>query len=558
MKKTLTINISGIIFHIDEDAYDKLNSYLAKLKRHFNNTQGKDEIITDIEGRIAELLQEKTNDAKQVISIEDINEVIGLMGEPGEFETEGEVEEERVLNEEYRRPKRLFRDPDNKMVGGVASGLAAYFNLDPVWFRLAFVLITLVGGSGVLIYFVMWVILPEANTTAEKLEMRGETVNISNIEKSIREEVSHIGEKLNDLTNKAKRSVEKKNVNGDTVFEQLLGVFISILKIFLRVVLIIVGIVLLITGISLILAFVVGLFGWGGPLVLDNNDVIMMPLTNFFGLLPISTGGAALLKIGLILTLGIPLLMLIYNGFRMIFRVDRIRYIGITALNLWIVGLIICVFFAFKIGKEYRQQAIVSKHIEISQPASDTLYVMINPDYEDELLYNSYDYIRADDVHLIATEEGIFYDQIELDIKKSNDNNYSLTRYMHSRGRSLRDAKENASATVWTFTQEDSLLILDPYFNLGTSEFWRGQHLELEINIPVGYYINFDNNSREILNWGKYNPRKLVGKTWVMTEDGLKDPNEPGFVSPTIMREEPVGNGSIAKPIVMNIVGLVW
>ena len=145
MKKTLTINISGIIFHIDEDAYDKLNAYLDTLKRHFTKTQGKEEIISDIEGRIAELLQERISDAKQVVTIDDVSEVISLMGEPWEFETEAEEEKEASASpEDIKGPKRLYRDPDRKVIGGVAAGVAAYLNVDVLWVRLAFVLFTII------------------------------------------------------------------------------------------------------------------------------------------------------------------------------------------------------------------------------------------------------------------------------------------------------------------------------------------------------------------------------------------------------------------------------
>ncbi|MCK5338083.1 MAG: PspC domain-containing protein, partial [Bacteroidales bacterium] len=305
MKKTLTINISGIIFHIDEDAFDKLNAYLDTLKSHFYNTQGKDEIISDIEGRIAELLQERITDAKQVISIDDVEEVISLMGDP-QFDTEAEGEEETppAAGDDVRGPKRLYRDPDHKVVGGVASGLAAYLNIDVLWVRLAFAVFTIIWLSGAMVYLILWIAMPEASSRAEKLQMKGEKVNISNIEKSITEEVSHLKDKISDLTKQAKKTVEKKNSRDENIFEQILGVFLSILKVFLKIIVIIVGIALLLAGIGLVLAFLFAIFGWGGPIILDNNEAILMPLTDFFSLLPMSTGGAAILKMGLILFLG--------------------------------------------------------------------------------------------------------------------------------------------------------------------------------------------------------------------------------------------------------------
>ena len=213
MKKTFTINISGIIFHIDEDAYEKLNKYLRTIKRHFSGTDGADEIINDIEMRIAEILQGKLSEKKEVINFTDVEEVISIMGEPSEFDdTEEEKGESGAPRESetYRYQKRLYRDPENKILGGVSSGLGAYFNIDPVWIRLLFVLLTVFSGIGILIYIVMWIVVPVASSTAERLEMRGEPVNISNIEKSIREEVDHLKSKLNDLTDEAKKTFKKK------------------------------------------------------------------------------------------------------------------------------------------------------------------------------------------------------------------------------------------------------------------------------------------------------------------------------------------------------------
>ncbi len=562
MKKTLTINISGIIFHIDEDAYDKLNAYLDTLKRHFNKTHGKDEIISDIEGRIAELLQERISDSNQVISIEGVSEVIALMGEPWEFETEGDSEEEKestaTAAEDIRDYKRLYRDPDHKVVGGVASGLAAYLNIDVLWVRLAFVVFTLIWLSGALVYMVLWIAMPEARTTTEKLQMKGEKVNISNIEKSIKEEVTHLKDKINDLTNQAKKKVDTKNSQGENVFEQLVHVFVTILKVILKVFVIIIGIVLLLTGISLALAFLFALFGWGGPIILDNNEAILLPMTDFFSLLPVSAGGLAIFKIGLILFLGIPLVMLMYNAFRMIFGIERVRYIGITALNVWVIGLIITLFFSFRIAREYRHQSTHTKAIEITQPVGDTLFITVNEEFQDEMLYNSYDYIQVDELHLIVTEEGVFFEQVEVDLRKSKSEDFLLTQFTHARGRTPRSAREQAENTFWQHQQDRNTLILDPFFIMGERGSWHAQHIELELAIPVGKYLSIDKSMQDILNWGRYSPYKLAGRTWLMTENGLQSTDEESYISPTIYHEPEKVTIHPIRPILMQMVGLLW
>ena len=206
MKKNFTVNISGLIFHMDDDAYQKLDRYMDSIKKHYKNSDGAEEIITDIETRIADLLQEKLSDKKQVITIDDINDVVKVMGQPYEFESSETYEHVDTDFEPGKRPKRFYRDPDNKILAGVASGLGAYFRVDPLWFRAAFVAFSFVGGSGLIAYVILWILIPEAQSTAEKLEMQGEKVNIENIEKKIKTEIKDIEEKLTDLTGKAKQA----------------------------------------------------------------------------------------------------------------------------------------------------------------------------------------------------------------------------------------------------------------------------------------------------------------------------------------------------------------
>jgi phage shock protein PspC (stress-responsive transcriptional regulator) len=210
MKKTLSINIRGIVFNIDEDAYQLLNDYLADINRHYKNQPGHEDIMSDIENRIVELFQQKLSDKKQVINIADVSEIIGVLGRPSDFEQELQDETPPSYSGRKRRSKRLFRDPDNRMVGGVCSGLGAYFNIDPVWFRLAFVVAVLVGGSGILVYLILWIILPPARSATDRLEMRGEPINIDNIEKAVKEEMKDVKEKFDEFAGQARQTFKKK------------------------------------------------------------------------------------------------------------------------------------------------------------------------------------------------------------------------------------------------------------------------------------------------------------------------------------------------------------
>ncbi|PLW93490.1 MAG: hypothetical protein C0591_14565 [Marinilabiliales bacterium] len=209
MKKTLNINIKGIIFYLDEDAYTKLNAYLEEIKTHFRNKKGQEEIINDIENRIVELFQQKLNDKKQVIVIADVEEIIGIMGHPVDFDEYSEEELTSQLNRQKGK-KRLFRNIDDRMLGGVCSGLGSYFNIDATVVRIIFLLALFIGGSSILVYLVLWIVIPPARTVSDRLEMQGDPVTISNIEKAFKEEMNEIKDKLDDLTEQAKQTFKKK------------------------------------------------------------------------------------------------------------------------------------------------------------------------------------------------------------------------------------------------------------------------------------------------------------------------------------------------------------
>ena len=198
MKKTVTINISGIIFSIDEDAFNKLKVYLDTIKGYFKSSDGVDEIMSDIESRIAEMLQEKINDQKQVVNIDDINEIIAVMGQPEDYIDE---EETTDYNSNYsstsssnstRRSRKLYRDKDSQVIGGVCSGLGYYLGIESIWIRLALIATFFTFGTGILLYIILWIIIPSAETRAEKMEMRGEPINIDNIGKAVEEEIENV------------------------------------------------------------------------------------------------------------------------------------------------------------------------------------------------------------------------------------------------------------------------------------------------------------------------------------------------------------------------------
>lgn len=186
MKVTVSINLGGYSFNIDEDAYSELKRYLKNLGIHFAGEESSSEILSDIEARMAELFRAKLTGYKQVITISDVNEVISVMGTPEDIsDNEGPSRKDK-----FSKPgaHRMYRDPDNRIIGGVCSGMGAYWDIEPWIIRAIFIVFTMAGGLGILIYLILYVVIPEAKTTAQKIEMKGDPVNIHNIKESVKKE----------------------------------------------------------------------------------------------------------------------------------------------------------------------------------------------------------------------------------------------------------------------------------------------------------------------------------------------------------------------------------
>jgi phage shock protein PspC (stress-responsive transcriptional regulator) len=177
MKITENINLGGLIFTIDEDALLKLQNYLNSIERYFGAKEERDEILTDIEARIAELFQSQLNKTKEVVSLADVDQIIEVLGLPEDFLSDGSNKNESTNYFQSTSSGRLFRDPDNQIIGGVCSGLGHYFNADPVIIRVLFVILTFFAAGGILLYIVLWVVLPPAINFSDKIEMKSHRVN---------------------------------------------------------------------------------------------------------------------------------------------------------------------------------------------------------------------------------------------------------------------------------------------------------------------------------------------------------------------------------------------
>lgn len=203
MNKTYSINLGGYPFSINDDAFEYIQRYLDTIHRHFSTSKGCDEIVSDIEVRMAELFQEHLK-GRLIISMKEVDEVIAIMGKPEDFGAEP-IEEPSTFASEPKfnksnlgTAKKLYRNPEDKKVAGVCSGISAYFGIeDPIWIRLLFVLLIFTAGTGALTYIILWALIPEAKTASDRLSMRGEPATVTNIAKLVEEELTDLGQKIN-------------------------------------------------------------------------------------------------------------------------------------------------------------------------------------------------------------------------------------------------------------------------------------------------------------------------------------------------------------------------
>lgn len=516
MKKTFTINISGSIFHIDEDAYEKLQVYLRSINAHYGSNEEGREIIADIEARISEIFNEKLSSKDQVVTETMIDEVVSIMGKPEEiFEIDNDEEEIASDIKKSRRRRRLFRDPDHRVFGGVASGISAYFGIDVVVIRLIFVILFFLGyGFSFLLYVILWIVVPKANTTAQKLEMKGERVNISNIEKSIKDEYQEVKDNFDNMR-------EKRGPQVRDGFDKGVDFAGSALRLILKIFLIILGLGLIIAGFISLLTFlgsVIFTTTMIGPFSGLDLPGLMVPEMFFTGM------GIKLFSLGLILVMGIPAIMIMFIGIKLLvkFKTNN-KVIGLTALALWLAGIILMISVGLSQVKSYISSGTTLGDTEVLDDfGTNTLYLRaeknVDFDWRDAADIDGVKVIVQDDEKLVLGEPA-------LDIEKSNSDNFELILKRKSRGRTHGDAVENAEEIKYSWKQVDSLMIFDEYFTLPVGDKWRNQKLQIILKVPEGKAVfldkSVDNIIHDIENVSNTWDGHMIGKKWVMTEAGL-------------------------------------
>lgn len=519
MKKTFTINISGTVFHIEEDAYEVLQKYLVNLKNHFGNTEEGKEIISDIEARIAEIFSEKSAENKMVVTLEMVNEIVEIMGTPEDF-AEEEADDEPLVGE-AKRKRRLYRDPDHRVLGGVCGGLSAYFNMDPVVLRIIFVVLFIVtSGAALLAYFILWIAVPKAKNTAQRLEMRGQEATVKNIEKSIKEEVAEVKEsykkfKESDTYSKGKRTMEGA---GDVTY--------NVFKVILKVFVVAIGLILIISGFFGLLGFISSLvighsFVEGWPLIW-GPEIHMPGFFNHF----VDPGTVTFGMIAIGLLTGIPLLAMLFIGTKLVFRYKTNNTaIGLSMVGVWLIALVaLVVVSAGQVGN-FKSRSSITENKTISCDSCQTLYLKLAEDkYED---YAELDFDINDFKVMIVDGENVMLGEPQLDVVKSGSDNFTITIKKMARGRSRESAKDAAEDIIYNYELKDSTLFFDPYFLLDEDGKWRDQDVSITIKVPEGKAVYLGENLIKIIhdieNTSNTWDADMVEKTWEMTPEGLTE-----------------------------------
>ncbi len=359
MKKTLTVNLANTVYHIDEDAYHILQSYFEKLRKHFTHEKDAEEIMSDIEARVGELFNERLSYGMQVISEKEVNEIIVIMGSPNDFdnstnETTGTQEtsdnqstsEGKKFDEPQKVTKRLYRDTEDAFLGGVCNGLSIYLNIDVVFVRLFFVLFIFAWATTIPIYIVMWIVIREAKTAAQKLEMRGEAPTIENIKNFVKENVERVA------TNAEK---ELKSERTQTFLQQLGIVMVSVIQALAKVIMALIGGFFGCLGLSILLAILFSL-AISLPFILTDNAVMPMQINGWqignWIYYPQFTAS-------ILIFLGIPVVLIAYSVFQKLLNWKKIsKTVNWIIVIVWLISFFTIVYFGANEFIKYNQHSI--------------------------------------------------------------------------------------------------------------------------------------------------------------------------------------------------------
>lgn len=487
MNKTININLDGLSFQIEEDAYSKLENYLNTIEKRLGSTDEAKEILADIESRIAELFVGKYH--KSIITLSAVDEIIATIGEPAAIVDEENPEPENTGDQSqsqqqqtYSGRKGLFRDPDDRILGGVCSGLGAYLNVDPLVFRIIAVVATILSiGAAPLVYIVLWIAMPKAVTLKQRMEMRG-GFSFKNFEDNVKREYDDVSERFRTYkSSKNYRNMQTRmNRTGDVMANGLNAV--------LKVLGAILGVGIVLWSLLMIMAMV-GFVAFRDTLlglIISEGEQYITDLPNML----LSGADQLLLTIAAGLLIGIPLLAFLYLGLKLIFRFpSNGKLLSIIGLTLWLAGVVMSVYVALRIIESYRATGSTNETVQLAPSSSSTIYLKAS---ESNRFDKGFDYLfDIDDLEAVLSDEEIKI-QGEPRIELQQGNSFKMELKKTARGSNEEIALINANAIEYNWLQQDSVLYLDRLFTMGKEGLARKQVLSISITCPENSSFDID------------------------------------------------------------------
>jgi phage shock protein C len=540
MNKVLNINLGGMPFTIDEDAYDYLKKYLDTIHRHFRQSEGYAEITSDIEARMAELFKEKAG-GSTIIGLGEVQSVISIMGRPEDFgaepmDTAAAEGPASGAQGNAKATKRLFRNPDEKVLGGVCSGIAAYFGIeDPIWVRLAFVLFAFIGGGAILFYIILWMIVPQAQTAADRLIMRGVPVNASNIGRVVEEEMQQVSKKVIDFGKELKEEFGSKKKSsaaaGQTgksggeklreVFNEVLSFVGSILTALIKFLASIVKPLAFLIGLALVISVALAWTSIVAAVFLGYSFVeFLMPAPEWL---------AALGVANLLVFIGILFLMLILGIGRLLMRQRGPGTHWMIGLWLvWFANVASLMYVASHVLRDFSGHGEVTGTTTAVSPGLDTIYIDMDPveQLEEEGILVLGDKLRIESGALYSSDIRLKFEKVD------STGGFEIIQKNTARGKNAEEGKLLAGHIAYECRIDSNRVTLPGYFQLGAEEKWRGQQVTVTVKVPEGKWVKVNKAARDKAEFSlsderdKYPSRRSQWRYyWKMGPEGFTLPD---------------------------------
>lgn len=469
MKKTVTINVNGTMFHFDEDAYAVLQDYLQTLEKHFNSENGSVEIMQDIEARIAELLLMKIKRPEQVVTIHDIQEIITIMGTPEDFGIHTNTNEASNSQANAPHVKRLYRDEDGRILGGVCAGMAYYFAVDVVLIRIIFIISFFFAGP--LIYLAAWLIIPKARTTSQKVEMRGEKIDIESIKARFKQGFEEVKQNSTQFV----RQTWREN--------KVSAFFIELGGHMLRAVFTISILIVIAVCIALFLGLSLSWVDFSGIV-----SVLPQGVDACLQYLFADTYQSNLVVLGCMIFILLPIFLLIWGMFSLLLGIKKnSKIIGYISFIIWFAGFCMIGFGGYGVYLDFSKREVISQ--TYSKETSAQKFVIHKEGFANDISCN---YIGSNIYHIKhwacieCVEHTICATEVEMQVDYKKQDSITMQIYYAARGKSQEIAHARAQALECKPIITDSTIVLPKFVALEPGNQWRNQRVQVFITLPEG------------------------------------------------------------------------